>query len=215
MKTFITLFLAIFIFVGNVFGAVKPGLNGDAIEGGLWSDRWDEHGTNDDGTWWGITNGVRYEGVSVCSSQEATENYEMLDEISLDYGSNCWCKITSPFDGKYVFFTNMLHHNSGDLCDLNCKCGEEIMYYDDILSYSNVMIKNLHNALLNSQKKKAAACYLKTSTGVSLPLYDVKSTSPALHVLRDGVIYYGNMELGQGTNTLNVDYNGVIYHLVE
>lgn len=200
MKTFMVFVLGLVVFVGDSWAVEKPSLCNDE-----YVDRWDEHGTNDDGTWWGITNGVRYEGVSVCSSQEATENYEILDEISLDYGSNCWCKITSPFDGRYVFFSDF----SSLGCIGLCKCGEEEK------KGCSGNLGELHNALLNSQKKKAAACYLKTSTGVSLPLYDVKSTSPALHVLRDGVIYYGNMELGQGTNTLNVDYNGVIYHLVE
>lgn len=200
MKTFMVFVLGLVVFVGDSWAVEKPSLCTNE-----YVDRWDEHGTNDDGTWWGITNGVSYEGVSVCSSQKGTY-LEAQDNIDMTTGIYCWCKITSPFDGRYVFFSDFSEFSHSRCIDL-CECGEEEECFGNL--------RELHNALLNSQKKKAAACYLKTSTGVSLPLYDVKSTSPALHVLRDGVIYYGNMELGQGTNTLNVDYNGVIYHLVE
>lgn len=213
MKLFMVLFLGLLVFVRDVWA---PPPDFDSSYDYEAEERWDEYGTNDDGTWWGITNGVRYDGVTVCSSQEQLGSYEMRDEISLDKGGYCWCKITSPFDGKYVYFYNYIHHAHADaLCNQFCRCGEEIMTCPSGVFCGADTIMELHNALLNSQKEKPAACYLKTSTGLSLPLYDVKSTSPALHVLRDGVVYYGNMELGQGTNTLNVNYNGAMYHLVK
>lgn len=204
MKTFMVFVLGLVVFVGDSWAGFSEGDDRFAEE------RWDEYGTNDDGTWWGITNGVRYEGVSVCSSQSGTW-LEMQYNIDTTYGFYCWCKITSPFDGKYVYSFDYVSMD----CINFCECGGETIISGSGFPILSKSLMELHNALLNSQKEKPAACYLKTSTGVSLPLYDVKSTSPALHVLRDGVIYYGNMELGQGTNTLNVDYNGVIYHLVE
>lgn len=195
----------IFVFVGDVWA---PPPDFDMIA----EERWDEYGTNDDGTWWGITGGVRYEGVTICAAEQGVF-LEKQNDIDLTPGNMCWCKITSPFDGAYVFFSR---YTSGHaFCGDHCSCGGIRFIGPAGIGISADNIMQLHNALLNSQKKKLAACYLKTSTGVSLPLYDVKSTSPALHVLRDGVLYYGNMELGRGTNTLNVNYNGAIYHLVE
>lgn len=195
----------IFVFVGDVWA---PPPDFDMIA----EERWDEYGTNDDGTWWGITGGVRYEGVTICAAEQGVY-LEKQNDIDLTPGNMCWCKITSPFDGAYVFFSGYTSGNA--FCGDHCSCGGIRFISPAGIGVSADNIMQLHNALLNSQKKKLAACYLKTSTGVSLPLYDVKSTSPALHVLRDGVLYYGNMELGRGTNTLNVNYNGAIYHLVE
>lgn len=195
----------VFIFVGDVWAPPPPFEEAE--------ERWDEHGKNDDGTWWGITNGVRYEGVSICAAQGGAYGLEKQNDIDVTAGSNCWCKITSPFDGMYVFFADYSYE--GVSCEIHCDCGSEAGIEPAGVYRSAYETMKLHNALLNSQKEKLAACHLKTSTGLSLPLYDVKSTSPALHVLRDGVVYYGNMELGQGTNTLNVDYNEAIYHLVE
>lgn len=208
MRSLLVFVFGIFVFVGDVWAPPPAGSVDQEAE-----ERWDEYGTNDDGTWWGITGGVRYEGVTICAAEQGVY-LEKQNDIDLTPGNMCWCKITSPFDGAYVFFAGY-YHSGVVSCGVNCSCGGEEVMGPQGIGVSADEIMQLHNALLNSQKKKLAACYLKTSTGVSLPLYDVKSTSPALHVLRDGVLYYGNMELGRGTNTLNVNYNGAIYHLVE
>ncbi len=55
---------------------------------------------------------------------------------------------------------------------------------------------------------------LRTSSGVSVPLWGEKQTSPAIHVQYNNVTCYGNLESGQSANAINLKYNGAIYHTV-
>ncbi|MDW2958229.1 MAG: hypothetical protein R8M37_00230 [Alphaproteobacteria bacterium] len=56
---------------------------------------------------------------------------------------------------------------------------------------------------------------LRTGTGVSIPLWAEKSTQPSLCVKYNDNICYANLEAGQATNAINVNYDGVVYHTVD
>ncbi len=54
--------------------------------------------------------------------------------------------------------------------------------------------------------------YIKTSTGLSVPLYATKNTTPSINIGIGGNVCYANLILGRATNAINVEYNGQIYH---
>ena len=53
---------------------------------------------------------------------------------------------------------------------------------------------------------------IKTSSGLVVPLYAEKSTSSSLCVQYNGTICYADLEFGNSSGAINVNYNGVIYH---
>ena len=55
---------------------------------------------------------------------------------------------------------------------------------------------------------------LRTSSGVSVPLWGDKQTSPAIHVRYNDITCYGNLESGQSANAINLKYNGTVYHTI-
>lgn len=61
----------------------------------------------------------------------------------------------------------------------------------------------------------AGVSNIRTSTGLTIPLFAEKYTIPALHVKFNEMICYANLELGQATNAVSVEYNNQIYHLVD
>lgn len=61
----------------------------------------------------------------------------------------------------------------------------------------------------------AGISVLKTSNGVSVPLYAEKYTSPALHIRYNGQVCYANLTQGKSENAINIRYGGVVYHVVE
>ncbi len=56
---------------------------------------------------------------------------------------------------------------------------------------------------------------LKTSTGLSFALYAEKYTEPSLVVGYNDGRCYGKLEAGNAAGTLNFNYNGTLYHLVD
>lgn len=61
----------------------------------------------------------------------------------------------------------------------------------------------------------AGISVLKTSNGVSVPLYAEKYTSPALHIRYNGQVCYANLTQGKSENAINIRYGGVVYHVAE
>ncbi|MBO5740171.1 MAG: hypothetical protein J6R52_03840 [Alphaproteobacteria bacterium] len=55
----------------------------------------------------------------------------------------------------------------------------------------------------------------KTSTGLSFALYAEKYTEPSLVVGYNDGKCYGKLETGKATGTINFNYNGMVYHLVD
>ena len=181
-------------------------------------ERWDDFGYDMAAqTWWGTTGGVRYDGEGVCSKQSGITG-EIQDNIIPDStGNSCWCRVNSPFDGMYVSWTDFGSYGpNGVGCNDMCAeaCVEERPYTASGFPSRATQTMNFHNILI-SAKRVQVAFYLNVSNGVQIPIYAQKSTTPALHVLRDGVVYYGNAEPGIGTGTMNIYYNGAYYHLVK
>ncbi len=57
---------------------------------------------------------------------------------------------------------------------------------------------------------------LRTSTGVSVPLYASAATSPAIHIkAANGTMCYGNLVSGSTNGALNIKHNGTTYHTVQ
>lgn len=54
---------------------------------------------------------------------------------------------------------------------------------------------------------------LSTSVGASIPLWAEKYTHPAMHVLYNGVMCYGNLSPGRESNTINIQIDNQVYHL--
>lgn len=57
--------------------------------------------------------------------------------------------------------------------------------------------------------------YIKTSTGMSVPLFAEKPSSPALGVGYNGGVCYAGMATGVQSGAINVRYNGHVYHVQE
>ncbi len=55
---------------------------------------------------------------------------------------------------------------------------------------------------------------LRTGTGLSFSLWAEKYTTPAICVLHNETTCYVNLEQGESTNSINVNYNGIIYHAI-
>ena len=60
----------------------------------------------------------------------------------------------------------------------------------------------------------AGVTTLRTGTGLIIPLWADKNTTPALHVRYNGTVCYINLEPGNAANAINVEYGGVVYHTV-
>ncbi len=55
---------------------------------------------------------------------------------------------------------------------------------------------------------------IRTSTGLTIPLWAEKYTTPAIHVAYNGGVCYAKLEPGNTAETLNVSYGGAIFHTV-
>ena len=56
---------------------------------------------------------------------------------------------------------------------------------------------------------------LKTSVGVSVPIYSDRATTPSLCISYNNITCYVDLESGGAANSINVKYNGAVYHTVE
>ena len=56
---------------------------------------------------------------------------------------------------------------------------------------------------------------LKTSTGLSFPLYATKQVTPSINIQMGENVCYVNLINGRASNAINVQYNNKIYHTVK
>ncbi len=61
----------------------------------------------------------------------------------------------------------------------------------------------------------AGLTQIKTSGGLSIPLYADKLTSPSIHVRYNNVTCYADLESGRASDAINLGVGGVIYHTVK
>jgi len=59
----------------------------------------------------------------------------------------------------------------------------------------------------------STARYIKTETGLSFNLYSAAYSTPRLALQHKGIVCYGILAPGQAQNTINISYNGAIYHM--
>ena len=56
---------------------------------------------------------------------------------------------------------------------------------------------------------------IKTSTGVVIPLYSNRVTTPSFCVRYNNTVCYADMVLGSQSGTINIRHNDTVYHLGE
>lgn len=56
---------------------------------------------------------------------------------------------------------------------------------------------------------------IKTSSGLNVPLYSERGTTPSLCVNYNNTTCYADLESGNVSGAINVKYNGVVYHTVD
>lgn len=56
---------------------------------------------------------------------------------------------------------------------------------------------------------------LRTTTGIVVPVFTQKNTSPSLHFVKDGNVCYVDLVPGETTGAIHIVYNGVIYHTMK
>lgn len=94
-------------------------------------------------------------------------------------------------------------------------CGEGMVNVSDVPNCDDDTSGEYCIMVPTSKTCAAGITALRTGTGVSVPLWAERGTEPSLCVLYNDTICYANLELGQATNTINVNYNGVVYHAVD
>ncbi len=154
---------------------------------------------------------------------------------------HCWCRMTSPYVGYYVYsrnFTesygigevalNMCGAEHGGVCDDRCRfiwigeyC-EEKGYGEDCMAdgyfgyFSNDTEQELYLSALFARPEtpcEIGISKLMVSTGDSFQLYAEKYTEHALVVQYKDQRCYLKLEEGKGG--LNIMANDTIYHVVE
>lgn len=56
---------------------------------------------------------------------------------------------------------------------------------------------------------------IKTSTGIVVPLYADKYTTPSVHVRYNDTVCYADLEPGNVAGTINIKFNGDVYHTLK
>ncbi len=56
---------------------------------------------------------------------------------------------------------------------------------------------------------------INTSTGLSIPLFTEKHTSPALHVGYNNRVCYADLMTGRTADAININVGGQTYHIVQ
>lgn len=73
--------------------------------------------------------------------------------------------------------------------------------------------------LLRSNGECAQLCTggfttIRTSTGIIVPLFANKNTTPSINLQRNGITCYGDLVEGTTTGEIHIKYNGITYHSV-
>ncbi len=61
----------------------------------------------------------------------------------------------------------------------------------------------------------AGVTQIKASSGVVVPLYSDRATTPSLCISYNNTTCYVDLESGGAADSINVKYNGAVYHTVE
>ncbi|MBO5739864.1 MAG: hypothetical protein J6R52_02245, partial [Alphaproteobacteria bacterium] len=125
-------------------------------------------------------------------------------------GTFAYCSnLTGPsarINGKYLY----------ELWDEDPKMWGWDMYTDatglDDYAYIPVIMGGLGQS--REQLCTIGISQIKTSTGLAFALYAEKYTQPSMAIKYNNGICYGKLEQGNQSGTMNFNYNGVVYHLI-
>ena len=196
--------------------------------------------------WFGKCDGIKISGDAVCSSLSGnagdvkqTRPPVDVTENAADINKNCWCKMTSPYQGVYWVFTGYSTYSdqwdkaqklcvNGDLTGRAAcvyRCGHlwnaAKMYENQEYAihgfYTDENLLKVKRGLFASEVMETPCeigiSKLMVSTGDSFRLWAEQYTEHAL------VVQYNNekcyIKLESGIGKLNVKYGTEIYHAVE
>ena len=145
------------------------------------------------------TNGYRSNNTSCVdyAMGECPTNY-----VDLALNDNTFAKLT---DGacasgysKYVINQQCNQNTTDSMCAILCSNGLE---YTDVGTCAALCPSEHHT--------------LKTSTGLSFPLYATKQITPSINIQMGDDICYVNLVNGRASDAINVQYDNKIYHTVK
>ena len=173
-----------------------------------------------------------YKEISVVSPSE-------VNEASPAY---LYCRMVKPYVAHWVgnsdapSLTHLIIEACGNLypedsSDWPYQCYQDRTTYPnvdqcfDMFSYAAYLDEDEEEPYLTAlfaweipveyKKCELGISNFKTSTGLSFSLYAEKYTEPSLVVGYNDGKCYGKLETGRVTGTINVNYNGTVYHLVD
>lgn len=95
-------------------------------------------------------------------------------------------------------------------------CGEGMVNVSDAVSCDSDLTDAMYCLMpMDEVLCETGVSNLKTSTGLSFSLYAEKYTEPSLAVQYNGQICWAKLEAGQASNSINVNYQDTIYHVVD
>ena len=95
-------------------------------------------------------------------------------------------------------------------------CGEGMVNVSDAVSCDSDLTDAMYCLMpMDEVLCETGVSNLKTSTGLSFSLYAEKYTEPSLAVKYNGQICWAKLEAGQASNSININYQGTIYHVVD
>ena len=183
----------------------------------------------DDGIAWSVV----YKADIVVSG---TATGDLMDEV--------YCVINYPFNGSFVVAADpgvmmldslgqacayeaglpsrfQVSAIDGDVCPdgfytvpYDVSCGEGMVEVGDVPSCGGDVGGDY---CLMSSVVPCAGDFsrIRTSTGLVFSLWAEKYTEPALCVKYNDTVCYGNLVSGNGANSININYNGQVYHLTD
>lgn len=192
--------------------------------------------------WQSECDGQPVTGIALCSSQSGVLGDVSKSQPTIDTSENrdsnnihCWCKMTAPYEGVWVYHGSHTYaekycsgSGSGAMFSEICaaRCAELWL----VKNSGNDWLDHYSNGYRGTAEELAAIkaglftpvgvetpceigiSKLMVSTGDSFSLWAEKYTEPSLVVEYNNQKCYGKLE--SGTGTLNIQFDGAVYHVV-
>ncbi|MDO4423287.1 MAG: hypothetical protein Q4C08_00625 [Pseudomonadota bacterium] len=168
-----------------------------------------------------------YKDISVISN----------DEVSVASPAYLYCRMVKPYVAHWIGHSDFddsyaevwsgcgnLYAQEDDYACYQDRAEADDFCWDDF-GYTAYSSKDEEEPFLTAlfateipteyKKCELGISNFKTSTGLSFSLYAEKYTEPSLVVGYNDGKCYGKLEAGKATGTINFNYNGAVYHLVD
>ena len=175
-------------------------------------------------TWTWNCGGDKVVGNYICSDKSGPSG-DLQTDISAGTANvlYCWCKINLPYDTYWVsagegYIPNGICQSNNTGCIYFCS---SLSVYDgEVGNFGSQAEMDAYLAALQTSASQKQRCALgisliKTSTGLSFPLYAEKYSEPSFVVGYGGGMCYGELSAGNASNSINIQYNNQTYHLVK